>query len=297
MSAVAQWRGASKRFGNVLALDALDLSIDTGEVLAVLGPNGAGKTTAINLLLGLIAPDAGSVSLHGADPRSAVAREGVGAVLQTAGLPGKLSIAEVVGLFARYHARPRTVASVLDQVGLGALSARRLDSLSGGERRRVEFAIALVGTPRLLVLDEPTVGVDTRERHALIEHIAALRAGGCAVLLTTHLLEEAERLATRVALLVGGRLRAVGDVATVKAMARGNSGRIRVTSAMPPERLQELPGVLSVAVNGTQSVIESGECDSSLRALLTQDATARDIEVIRGSLESAYLELTAGSQT
>jgi ABC-2 type transport system ATP-binding protein len=296
MSAVAQWRAASKRFGDIVALDALDLAIEAGEVLAVLGPNGAGKTTAINLLLGLIAPDAGSVTLHGSDPRNAAAREGVGAVLQTAGLPGKLSIAEVVGLFARYHAKPRTMASVLDQVGLGALAARRLDSLSGGERRRVEFAIALVGTPRLLVLDEPTVGVDTRERHALIENIAALRASGCAVLLTTHLLEEAERLATRVALLVGGRLRAVGDVATVKAMARGNTGRIRITSDSPPEQLQSLPGVSSVAVNGAQNVIESSACDTTLRALLAHDASARDIEVIRGSLESAYLELTAGSQ-
>jgi ABC-2 type transport system ATP-binding protein len=296
MSPVAQWCGVSKRFGSVVALDALDLAIDAGEVLAVLGPNGAGKTTAINLLLGLIAPDSGRVSLHGADPRSASAREGVGAVLQTAGLPGKLSIAEVVGLFAHYHTRPRAVASVLEQVGLAALAKRRLETLSGGERRRVEFAIALVGTPRLLVLDEPTVGVDTRERHALIETIAALRASGCAVLLTTHQLEEAERLATRVALLVGGRLRVVGDVATVKAMARGNSGQIRITSSCSSEQLQALPGVLSVSVNGIQTVIESGQCDNTLRALLADDASARDIEVIRGSLESAYLELTAGEQ-
>ena len=284
MTTVGSWRGVSKRFGSVLALDNLDLSIAAGEVLAVLGPNGAGKTTAINLLLGLLVPESGTVELHGGDPRHATTRSGVGAVLQTAGLPRKLTVSEIVSLFASYHSRPREVTEVLEQLALLPLARRRLDALSGGERRRVEFAIALVGRPTLLVLDEPTAGVDTRERHALLDSIEALRNSGCAVLLTTHMLEEAERLATRVALLVGGRLRAVGDVASIKSLARGGIGRIRVTSGLSHALLRGLVGVTSATLNGTQAVIESRDSDATLRALLSQDPAARDFEVERGSL-------------
>jgi ABC-2 type transport system ATP-binding protein len=289
---VAQWRGVTRRFGSVTALEGFDLEIRAGEVVALLGPNGAGKTTAIHLLLGLLAPDTGSVQLNGGDPRDAATRRGVGAVLQTAGLPARLRVGELVSLFASYHAQPRPVAEVLAQVGLSGLVRRPLSGLSGGERRRVEFALALVGNPRLLVLDEPTVGVDARERKALIDTIAGLSDGGCAVLLTTHLLEEAERLAHRVALIAGGRLRAVGPMATIKALA-GARHRIKVRTQLGADALGALPGVGAVRIAEGLARLDCSDSDLALRALLAADPAAREIEVQRGDFETAYLELTA----
>jgi ABC-2 type transport system ATP-binding protein len=289
---VAHWQGVTKRFGSVVALEDFNLSLSAGEVVALLGPNGAGKTTAINLLLGLMVPDRGKVTLNGGDPRDASTRRGVGAVLQTAGLPLKLRVGELVSLFASYHEHSRPVAEVLEQVGIAGLKRRSLSALSGGERRRVEFALALVGNPKLLVLDEPTVGVDARERRALIDAIAGLSGGGCAVLMTTHLLEEAERLAHRIALLTGGRLRAVGDKAQIKAQS-GARHRIKVRSALDAVALAGLPGVVHARSAEGFAHLDCADSDLALRALLGRDPHASDIEVVRGDLESAYLELTA----
>jgi ABC-2 type transport system ATP-binding protein len=295
MELVARWNGASKRLGTTQALADFTLGVRAGEVLAILGPNGAGKTTALNLLLGLLTPDRGSVEIAGRDPRDPAARGAVGAVLQTAGFPGKLRVIELVRQHASCYAGARDPHEVLAEVGLTDRATRPLAGLSGGERRRVEFALALVARPRLLLLDEPTVGVDPRERRALIEQIAGLRRAGTAIVLTTHHLDEAERLADRIALIRGGRLGAVGTQAAIKAQAASRAARLSLASTLDEAALAALPAVTTVTRHDDRVEIASRDGDATLRALLAADADARDIDVRRASLEDAYLDLTAGA--
>jgi ABC-2 type transport system ATP-binding protein len=292
MPTIAHWSNVSKKLGATQALAGFSLSVDAGEVLAVLGPNGAGKTTALHLLLGLLAPDSGTVRILDRDPRDAAARAGVGAVLQTAGFPRKLRVIELLRQHASCFAGARDPLEVLDAVGLTDRARRAIADLSGGERRRVEFALALVGRPRLLLLDEPTVGVDAHERRALLETIATLRGEGTAIVLTTHHLDEAERLADRIALLQGGRLRQVGTQAEVKASASLRAARLLLASALTDATLAALPAVAGVTRREGRVEIDSRDGDATLRALLAADASACDIEVRRASLEDAYLDLT-----
>jgi ABC-2 type transport system ATP-binding protein len=292
MPTIAHWSNVSKKLGATQALAGFSLSVHAGEVLAVLGPNGAGKTTALHLLLGLLAPDSGTVRILDRDPRDAAARAGVGAVLQTAGFPRKLRVIELLRQHASCFAGARDPLEVLDAVGLTDRARRAVADLSGGERRRVEFALALVGRPRLLLLDEPTVGVDAHERRALLETIATLRGEGTAIVLTTHHLDEAERLADRIALLQGGRLRQVGTQAEVKASASLRAARLLLASALTDGTLAALPAVAGVVRREGRVEIDSRDGDATLRALLAADADACDIEVRRASLEDAYLDLT-----
>jgi ABC-2 type transport system ATP-binding protein len=292
MPTIAHWSNVSKKLGATQALAGFSLSVHAGEVLAVLGPNGAGKTTALHLLLGLLAPDSGTVRILDRDPRDAAARAGVGAVLQTAGFPRKLRVIELLRQHASCFAGARDPLEVLDAVGLTDRARRAVADLSGGERRRVEFALALVGRPRLLLLDEPTVGVDAHERRALLDTIATLRGEGTAIVLTTHHLDEAERLADRIALLQGGRLRQVGTQAEVKASASLRAARLLLASALTDATLAALPAVAGVTRREGRVEIDSRDGDATLRALLAADTSACDIEVRRASLEDAYLDLT-----
>jgi ABC-2 type transport system ATP-binding protein len=292
METVASWNRVSKRLGSTQALRDFTLHVRAGEVLAILGPNGAGKTTAINLLLGLFAPDAGSVRLMGRDPRDASARAQVGAVLQTAGFPDKLRVLEVLRQHASCYADARDPEAVLTEVGLAAHARKPVAGLSGGERRRFEFALALAARPRLLLLDEPTAGVDPRERRALIESIAALRNAGAAIVLTTHHLDEAERLADRIALIEAGQLRTVGTQSAIKAAGSSRAARLMLASALTDAALAALPEVVRVARKDGRVEIESHDGDLTLRALLAADAEAYGIEVRRANLEDAYLDLT-----
>ncbi|MFN7552362.1 MAG: ABC transporter ATP-binding protein [Pseudomonadota bacterium] len=296
MPVIAQWSSVSKRLGATQALDDFSLAVHAGEVVAVLGPNGAGKTTALHLLLGLLAPDAGTVAIEGRDPRDAATRAAVGAVLQTAGFPRRLRVVELLRQHASCYAGARDAAEVLDIVGMGDRARRSLGELSGGERRRVEFALALVGHPRLLLLDEPTVGVDPRERRALLDTIGDLRGAGAAIVLTTHHIDEAERLADRIALLQRGRLRQVGSQAEVKAAASLRAARLLLATTLADGSLAALPAVIAVQRREDRVEIDSRDGDATLRALLAADAGARDIEVRRASLEDAYLGLTAGER-
>jgi ABC-2 type transport system ATP-binding protein len=292
METVASWNRVSKRLGSTQALSEFTLQVRTGEVLAILGPNGAGKTTAINLLLGLLVPDAGTVQLMGRDPRENAARAHVGAVLQTAGFPAKLRVLEVLRQHASCYANARDPLEVLAEVGLGTHARRPVAGLSGGERRRFEFALALAARPRLLLLDEPTAGVDPRERRALIESIAALRNAGAAIVLTTHHLDEAERLADRIALIEAGQLRTVGTQSAIKAASSNRAARLMLASALTDAALAALPEVVRVARKDGRVEIESHDGDLTLRALLAADAEAHGIEVRRANLEDAYLDLT-----
>jgi ABC-2 type transport system ATP-binding protein len=209
----AALRAVTKRFGNTAALDSVDLEVPAGEVLALLGPNGAGKTTALSLLLGLRRPDAGSVELFGLDPRMAGARVSVGATPQESGFPPTLRVGELVDFVRAHFPAPAPAGELLERFGLAGIARRQAGGLSGGERRRLSVALAFAGRPRALFLDEPTAGLDVESRRAVWQELRSYAAAGGTVLLTTHHLEEAEALASRVVVLARGVVVAEGSPA------------------------------------------------------------------------------------
>ncbi|MCP2262439.1 ABC-2 type transport system ATP-binding protein [Streptoalloteichus tenebrarius] len=289
--AAVSLRGLRKRFGELRAVDGVDLTIAPGEVVALLGPNGAGKSTTVDMLLGLTRPDAGEVSLFGRTPREAV-REGlVGAMLQNAGLLGDVTVGDSVAMIAALHRRPLPVAEALRLAGVEDLARQRCAGLSGGQRQRVRFAVALVSNPDLLVLDEPTVAMDVETRRAFWASMRDYTATGRTVLFATHYLEEAEDFADRVVLLRSGRVVADGTVAQVRAAASGRTLRAMVPGATPPA-LAALPGVSQVDVRGERVHLRCADSDTALRALLTRFPQAFDIEITAVGLEDAFLALT-----
>ena len=216
---VAALSGVTKRFGAVAALDAVTLDVQEGDVLALLGPNGAGKSTAIAVLLGLRAPDAGQVRLFGLDPRKPAARRLVGVTPQETAFPLTLRVNEVVELVRRHFTQPLPIELIYERFGLEALARRQLGGLSGGERRRVAVALAFAGAPKLVVLDEPTTGLDRSARRSVWDAIDVHADRGGTVVLTTHHLEEADALARRIVLIEAGKIIADGSVAEIKAAA------------------------------------------------------------------------------
>ncbi len=286
----ARLRGVSKRYGGTLALDRVDLSLPAGQVLALLGPNGAGKSTAIGLLLGLLRPDTGSVDLMGGDPRQLASRRRVGLMLQSAGLSDTLRVGELLELTRSYYPEPRSVADCVALAGLDGLLGRRYGALSGGQQRRVQFALALCGRPDLLVLDEPTTGLDIEARLALWTAIREQVAAGCAVLLTTHYLEEAEALADRVAVLRGGRIIADGSVEEIRAHV--SRRRVRCRSRLAPDAIAAWPDVVSVVETGGRLEIVAPTAEALVRRLLSEDPSLSDLEIERAGLAEAFVELT-----
>ncbi len=208
-------QGVVKRFGTVAALDAVDLEVHVGEAVTLLGPNGAGKTTAIRVMLGLRRPDAGAVSLFGGNPVDPRTRRDVGVTPQDLELPGTLRVAEILDFACRHFPRRAAVADLLSRFGLEPLARRQVGGLSGGERRRVAVALAFAGAPRALFLDEPTSGLDVESRQSIWRAVGDFVDAGGTVLLTTHYLEEAERLATRVVIMRAGRVLREGSVAEI----------------------------------------------------------------------------------
>ena len=287
---IAKLDAASKRYGAVLALDRVDLDVRGGEVLALLGPNGAGKTTAISLLLGLLEADTGSATLFDAAPKSLSARRRIGAMLQTTGVPETLTIGELIALFRSYYARPRSVADIVALAGVEQLLDRRYAKLSGGQQRRAQFALALCGHAEILFLDEPTTGLDIDARETMWRTIRQLVAEGCAIVLTTHYLEEAEALADRVAVLARGRIVAEGSVAQIR--ARVAQRRIRCISKLPSEAVAGWPEVRSVARAGEHLEIVTDAAEVVVRQLLFEDSELSELEVRRAGLAEAFVEIT-----
>ncbi|MHA6204327.1 ABC transporter ATP-binding protein [Dyella soli] len=290
LTAVASLAGAVKRYGNLTALDGLDLMLHRGELLALLGPNGAGKSTAIGLLLGLTRADAGRVELFGRDPQHIEARRRVGVMLQSANLPSTLSVAELLRLTMSYYPAPRTLAETAELAGVSDLLPRRYAGLSGGQQRRVQFALALCGRPELLFLDEPTVGMDIDARQKLWTAIRALVAEGCAVVLTTHYLEEAEALAQRVVVLAKGRVLSEGSVDALR--SRVSLARIRCVSDLDAGAIACRPHVSAVDSDRGRLDIRTDAPESVLRRLLDADPGLAGLEVLRAGLAEAFTEMT-----
>lgn len=287
---VAQLQGVSKRYGKIHALDRVDLHVRSGELLAVLGPNGAGKTTAIGLLLGLIRADAGVVQVFGEDPQQLAARRRVGVMLQSAALPDTLRVGELLRLTASYYPAPRTLAESAAMAGVADLLKRPYGKLSGGQQRRVQFALALCGRPRLLFLDEPTVGMDIDARQKMWAAMRALVGDGCAVVLTTHYLEEAEALAQRVVVLGQGKVLSDGSVDALRAKVAMT--RVSCTSKLELNVVAAWPGVISAQREGSRLDIATSNAEVLVRRLFEVDTDLCDLEVRRAGLAEAFTELT-----
>lgn len=293
-SPLARLHGVRKRYGAVVALDGVDLALAPGETLALLGANGAGKSTAVALLLGLVRPDAGEASLLGAPAGALAARRRTGVMLQSAGLPENARVDELLALTRSYYPAPRSVDECVALAGLDGLLDRRYGRLSGGQQRRVQFALALCGRPQALFLDEPTTGLDIEARQALWAAIRALVAEGVGVLLTTHYLEEAEALADRVTVLDRGRVAASGRMQDVR--ARVSQRRIGCFSALDVARIAGWPGVHAATrgAGGDPARIEilADDAEVVVRRLLAEDAALSDLEVRRAGLAEAFLQIT-----
>ena len=285
VDAVAEMHGVRKSFGDTVALAGLDLEVERGEIVALLGPNGAGKTTAISILLGLRPPDAGTVRLFGQDPRLPAARLRVGATPQEMAFPENLAVREILEFVRAHFPRPPEVDEIVARFGLADFADRRAGRLSGGQRRRLAVALAFAGGARAIFLDEPTTGLDVAARRALWAEVAGHARDGGTVFLTTHYLEEAEALASRVLLIDHGGLVAEGSVDDIK--ARVNVRRLRFRAARCPD----LPGIIRRHSDGDVHTLYCLDTDRVVRALVASGAEFADLEVGAVSLEDAVMTM------
>jgi ABC-2 type transport system ATP-binding protein len=283
--------GAHHRYGGLTALDVVDMTVRAGECVALLGPNGAGKTTLVGLSTGLLAPQAGQVRVCGGDPRRAATRRRLGVVQQSMGFPRTLTAAELVRGAAVRAGRPgATAGAALAEAGIADLHRRRAGKLSGGQQQRVALAMALVGEPDLLLLDEPTVGLDIAARRTFWQAITARRDAGVGVLLTTHIVEEAAAVADRVVVLHRGRVVAADTPAGLAARLPDRTITARTT--LGDAALRSLPGVLSLTRMGDRVQVATTGPEDVLRRWLALDPHLADLRVEGAGLERALFALT-----
>ena len=287
-------RNVTKRYGSVTAVKDLSLSIRSGEIVAFLGPNGAGKTTTIDMILGLARPDAGSVSVYGRAPVDAIARGDVSAVMQSGGLLKDFTVRETVAYTASLYADAQPVADVLARAGITAIADQRVGKCSGGQQQRLRFAMSLLSNPRLLLLDEPTAGMDVEGRREFWASIRTDATRGRTVMFATHYLEEADAYADRIVLVRQGEIVADGTTADVKSMASGRSVRATLPKA-DRDAIVAVRGVTSVELRGDTVIIACTDSDAVARHLLTE-TTATNLEISANSLEAAFVTLTADAE-
>jgi ABC-2 type transport system ATP-binding protein len=278
---------ATRSYGPVTAVDHVSLDVPAGQLLGLLGPNGAGKTTLLQLLTGLRRPTSGTVELFGGDPRDAASRRRLGCTPQETGLPPTLRVHEVVDFVAGHFDHPVPTAELLEQFGLDGLGRRQTGGLSGGQKRRLAVAVAFAGRPELVVLDEPTTGLDVEARHALWDAIRHYHQEGGTVVLTSHYLEEVEALAERVVVMDQGLVRADGTLAEVRSLVPARRVRLRAPD------LPELTGVDRSSRDGDRYELWTADSDALVRQLVNTGIPFRDLEVATASLEEAFLTLTA----
>ena len=286
-----------KRYGDTVALRDLSLTIEEGEIFGILGPNGAGKTTLVESITGLRRPDGGEISVAGLDPHRDrdELRSVVGVQLQESALPPKLTVREAIELYASFYPEPAEGEQLLEMLGLGAKRDTRHGKLSGGQKQRVSVALALIGRPRIAVLDELTTGLDPQARRDVWALIENIRARGVTVVLVTHFLEEAERLCDRIAVIDSGAVVALDTPAALASETDGEQ-RIRFQPSVPIRQaeLASLPGVRSVEVHGNQVVVTGrGDVLGTVIAALARDnIVAGQLRVAQTSLEDAFVALT-----
>lgn len=291
MNPAMELSNATKRYGNVTALDRVSFEVEAGKVTSILGPNGAGKTTAVRLLLGLSHPTSGSATLLGGNPLDAAVRMRTGAMMQVAQVPDTLRVAEHLELFSSYYPAPLPPTEVLRIAGLEGLERRPFGKLSGGQKQRTLFALSICGDPQVLFLDEPTVGLDVAARRTFWNHIRGLARSGRTIILTTHYLEEADALADRILVLSRGRVVADGTPTAIKAQASGT--RISARTRLDEDLITSLPGVRSVRREGEEIELLTSEAETVTRELLSRDPSLTDLRITRAGLEEAFLDLVA----
>ncbi|MFT4226592.1 ATP-binding cassette domain-containing protein [Micropruina sp.] len=280
--------GLTKTYGTLTAVDALDLAVRAGQIMALLGPNGAGKSTTTEMVLGLTKPDAGTVEVFGADPISAMRRGDVGAMLQNGVLLWDVPVRRLLTLMHGLYAHPLPLDDVIERADLTSILKSNTNKLSGGQAQRVRFALAMMADPGLLILDEPTVGMDVDARRAFWATMDTLTAEGRTVVFATHYLDEADEFADRIVVLNDGRIVADGTGSQIKAVVGGR----RIGFTGPARDYAGLPGVAAQEQRGARIVLTSTDSDATLRALLADDAV-RDVEVSAPSLEDAFVSLVS----
>lgn len=281
----------TKTFGTHTAVDGVNITVNPGEVVAFLGPNGAGKTTTIDMLLGLSLPTSGTVELFGMSPRAAIAKGLVSAVMQTGGLLGDVTVHDTMRMTASLFVGTISIEDAMARAGITDIASKRVQQCSGGQKQRLRFAMALVSDPALIVLDEPTTGMDVEGRQSFWQAIHADAQRGRTVVFATHYLEEADQYADRIILIRSGQIVADGTTAEIKAMASGR----RVEAELPnatEHQLAAIPAADDVTVRGSRIVIHTADSDAVARYLLTQ-TDARDVTVTSQNLEQAFLRLTS----
>ncbi|MER6959645.1 MULTISPECIES: ABC transporter ATP-binding protein [unclassified Streptomyces] len=286
----------TKSFGDVRAVDGLTLALRPGETVALLGPNGAGKSTTLDLLLGLKHADSGAVRLFGATPREAIVTGRVGAMLQSGGLMDEVTVAELVRLACALHPRPYRPADVLARAGVTQIADRKVDKLSGGQAQRVRFALATAGDSDLIVLDEPTTGMDVTTRQAFWATMREQADQGRTVLFATHYLEEADAIADRVLVLHRGRLLADGTAAEIKAKAGARRIAFDLADEIDEAALRALPFLTALDVSGRTVRIQSTDADATVHAVYGLGLYPRNLEVAGLGLEQAFVALTTAEE-
>ncbi|MGW5254495.1 ABC transporter ATP-binding protein [Streptomyces sp. NPDC004012] len=290
----------TKAYGQVRAVDGLTLRLHPGETVALLGPNGAGKSTALDLLLGLKHPDSGSVRVFGTSPREAIVAGRVGTMLQSGGLMDEVTVAETVKLACALHPKPYKVTDVLARAGIDQIADRKVNKLSGGQAQRVRFALATAGANDLIVLDEPTTGMDVSARQAFWATMREQADQGRAVLFATHYLEEADAIADRVLVLHRGRLLADGTAAEIKAKAGARRVSFDLQAPVEEASLRALPCLTSLTVSSSgsgQTVrIQSTDADATVHALYGLGVFPRNLEVAGLGLEQAFVAITEAEE-
>ena len=303
-AAVVAFEQVSKVYGGVRAVDGLELRLRAGETVALLGPNGAGKSTTLDLLLGLKRADSGTVRLFGGTPREAIVAGRVGAMLQSGGLMDEVTVGELVTLACQLHPRPHRVPDVLARAGIAQIAGRKVGKLSGGQAQRVRFALATAGACDLIVLDEPTTGMDVTARQAFWATMREQAGAGRTVLFATHHLEEADAVADRVLVLHRGRLLADGTAAEIKARAGARritfdlDGPGTAAGAARPDvsALRALPFLTSLDVSGSTVRLQSADADATVAALYGLGLHPRNLEVAGLGLEQAFVAITAAEE-
>ena len=285
--------GVSRSFGSVRAVDGVTIDVGRGETVALLGPNGAGKTTTITMLLGLERPDEGTVAVLGMAPDVAIARGLVGAMLQDGGMMPGVQVIELLAMVRTLFPAPLSLAEAIDIAQLQGLEKRHVDRLSGGQSQRLRLAMALIGDPELLVLDEPTAAMDVEARRNFWNEMRGFTDRGRTILFSTHYLEEADLSADRIILLARGRVVADGTPSAIKNSVGLRVIRFSVASGAVAD-FERLPGAVSVAVHGGRVELRCSDTDSALRALLAARPDAHDIEVAGVALEDAFISITDG---
>lgn len=283
--------------GDVKAVSGVDLTVQHGEIVAFLGPNGAGKTTTLDIVLGLTSPTSGSATVFGLSPERAIDCGRVSAVLQTGGLLRDLTVRETVELIASTYQQVRDVDDVIAQAGITGLARRRVSKCSGGEQQRLRFALALLPDPDLLVLDEPTAGMDVVARREFWDTMRADTAAGRTVIFATHYLEEADSFADRIVLISAGRVVADGPIAEIRARTGGRSISARVPEPLIPQAisvLERLPGVHRVQSRTGRLIVTADTSDEVARLLLVE-LGGTDLEITSGGLDEVFMELVDGN--